>query len=145
MTELAMLADEDWRVQIDECDINAPTIAYSDPDKPRCFVGPLVTVHVGSTVDDDEGNEALDLEGADGRNLAAVACLPQFAELLCWIELEQAKLNSVHFDSQNEYGQFMLELRERTRWIAACINDRQETMGPGMHGFDKYRPPSRGH
>jgi hypothetical protein len=139
MTDFKSLADEDWRIVVDEAELNEPTICYPDPIRPRALVGPLVMIHVGSTVDNDEGEECLDLEGADGRNLAAVACLPQFAELFRWIGKGMSELNAVHFDSQHDYGRFMQELRARVDWITSCIDDRDETMNAGMHGFDRYR------
>ena len=62
MKNFDSLAEADWRIQVDEYDINLPTICYPDPDRPGFIVGPIASVHVGATVDDDEGDEALDLE-----------------------------------------------------------------------------------
>lgn len=134
------LADEDWRIMIDEYDVNEPTICYPDPDRRGAFVGPLAKVHVGCTVENDDGDEVLDLSGASGRNLYAVACLPQFAELLRWAKKEMGSLNAIHFDSASQYGRFMIELRERIAWIEACINDRDMEIGSGSGpvGFERF-------
>lgn len=135
MKDFDSLADEPWRIQVDDYDLNEPTICYPDPDRRGCFVGPLGMVHVGATVKDDEGEEMLDLEGADGRNLAAVACLPQIARLFRWIDTEYAKLGI----SENEqYNQFVDALKDKVCWIRACIDDRPETMTIGLHGFEPH-------
>jgi hypothetical protein len=136
---LETLAGEDWRIIVDEADINSPTICYPDPTRRHALVGPLATVHVGCTESDEEGEEVLDLGGADGRNLVAVACLPQMVELLIWIKVHQNKLNPIHFDSQSENGRFMQGLQKRVDWILECVNDRDETMGAGEHGFERFR------
>ena len=136
MKNFDSLADEDWRIQIEAHDINEPTICYPDPDRRDCFVGPLVMVHVGVTTEDDEGDDALDLEGADGRNLAAVACLPQFAQLFRWIDSQYDKLGV----SENaEYNTFADALKDKVDWIRSCIDDRPEILNVGQHGFATAR------
>lgn len=132
------LSEEDWRVLVDEYEINEPTICYPDPVRRGCVVGPLVTVHVGATVDDDCGDEALDLSGADGRNLAAVMCLPQFAQLFKWIREEQKSLELPHPDPVARISRFYRELINRVDWIESCIDDRDEVMSTGMHGMARY-------
>lgn len=135
MTDLFSLADEDWRAIIDECDLNEVEICYPDPAGRGRMVGPLVKVFVGSTTSDEEGEEVIDTEGADGRNLAAVLCLPQFASLFRWITKEYDKLGVSESD---EYNTFVDELKNRVDWIRQCVDDREETMNAGEHGFDRY-------
>jgi len=141
MKDFDSLANEDWKIMVDEYDINKPSICYSDPDRRGAFVGPLAEVHVGATVENEDGDEVLELDGADGRNLYSVACLPHFAELFRWMRDGMNQLNSVHFDSQTEYGQFMRELRDRMEWIAECIDDRDMEIGAssGVIGFERYK------
>lgn len=140
MKDFDSLADEDWRIVVDEHDINEPTICYPDPDRRGCMVGPLVTVPVGCTVENDDGDEVLDLEYASGRNLYAVACLPQLAGLLRWAKAGMESLNPIHFDEQTEHGRFMQELRQRIDWIETCINDRDSEIGGGsVIGFERFK------
>lgn len=136
MKDFYSLADEDWRIQIDENELTEPTICYPDPDRRGCFVGPLATVHVGTTVENEDGEEVLDLECADGRNLVAVACLPQIAKLFQWIDNEYAKLGV----SENEdYNNFVDALKDKVDWIRTCIDERPETLNAGQHGFERNR------
>jgi len=152
--EFDSLADEEWRIQIDHYDLNEPFMCYPDPDDPRKFVGPLVTVHVGVTVKDEEGEEVLGMEGDDGRNLAAVACLPQFAELFRWIDrkykelsirenIETWPLKAAPGTIAGDYITFADALKKRVDWITSCIDDRDETMNAGQHGFAKFREVAR--
>lgn len=136
MKDFDSLADEHWLIQIDERELTEPTLCYKDPDRRGFLVGPLVTVHVGTTIDDDDGFEVLDMEGADGRNLVAVACLPIFAELFRWIDQQYSKLGA---SENEEYNNFVDALKDRVDWIRACIDDRPATMNPGTHGFEEYR------
>lgn len=136
MKEFDSLADERWRILVDEHDLNEPTICYPDPDRRGCFVGPLAMVYVGATVEDEDGEEVLDLADSSGRNLAAVACLPKFAELFRWIDKQYAKLG---VSESEEYNNFVDALKDRVDWIRACIDDRQEMMNAGVHGFEDYR------
>lgn len=135
MSKFFDLADQDWRVNVDECDINEPTICYPDPDQRGRIVGPLATLHVGVTVEDEEGEEAIELDGDDGRNLAAVACLPQLAELCRWID---AKYKALGVSADDEFNQFVDELKGRVDWIRDCIDGREPQMHPGLHGFERY-------
>lgn len=143
---LDSLADEDWRFQIDADQINEPTICYPDPGRRGCFVGPLATVFVGATEENEDGDEVLCVSGADGRNLAAIACLPHFAGMFRWMRQEMERLNPIHFDRQSDYGRFMRELRDRMNWIACCIDERDAEsdggFGPGMHGFQRFEGSS---
>ena len=141
MSTFYELADQDWRVNVDLCDMNEPTIEYPDPDRPKRMVGPLVTLYVGVTVEDEDGDEALELDGDDGRNLAAVACLPQLAGLCRWIDSEVRKLG-VSVD--DEYNQFVDALKDRVDWIKDCIDNRPPYMHAGQHGFDGYRDLRKG-
>jgi hypothetical protein len=135
MSTFFEMADQDWRVIVDDCDITEPTIAYPDQRGRGRMVGPLVKLYVGVTVTDEDGDEALELDGEDGRNLAAVACLPQLASLCRWISKEIAKLG---VSENDEYNVFVDELRNRVEWIRECIDEREPYMHPGEHGFDRY-------
>lgn len=127
-TTFDKLANEDWQILVDEHDINQPTICYPDPDRRHAFVGPLALVPVGSTVENEDGEEVLELDGADGRNLYAIACLPQFAELFRWIDAKYAELGV----SENaEYNSFVDDLKSRVDWIRDCIDDRDMEIGVG--------------
>lgn len=130
------LRDEDWRIQVDDYDLEEPKLCYPDPDDHRKLVGPLVTVHVGAITEDDAGEDALDMEGADGRNLMAVACLPQIAELFRWIRTEYESLG---VSESEEYSVFVDSLKDRIDWIAACVDERPETLNHGLHGLERFR------
>ena len=136
MINFDSLAEEGWRIQVGAYEIDEATICYPDPDRRGCLVGPLATINVGATVEDEDGEEVLDLEGADGRNLAAIACLPQMAGLFRWIRSEAGKLG---VSENDEYNAFVDELTDRIDWITACIDERPETMNVGLHGFEVKR------
>ena len=135
MKDFDSLADENWRILVDEYELNEPTIYYPDSDRPGFIVGPIASVHVGATVDDDEGDEALDLEGEDGAILAAVACLPQIANLFRWIDAEYYKLGGIE---NGEYDSFVHGLKVRIDWIRDCINKRPKVLNVGQHGFTSF-------
>ena len=143
MRKLDSLADEDWQILVDEYDINKPTICYPDRERRGCFVGPLAKVPVCATFENEDGDECLELDGADGRNLYAVACLPQFAELFRWIDSEYSKLGVSESD---EYNAFVDSLKDRVDWIRACIDERDMQIGAtgaGSIGFERWRAGSR--
>ena len=121
MRNFDSLADEDWRILVDEYEINEPTICYPDPDRRGAFVGPLAKVPVGATVENDCGEECLELDGADGRNLYAVACLPHFADLFRWIA---SRYSTLGVSENDEYNEFADELKDRVDWIRECIDER---------------------
>lgn len=131
MKNFDSLADEDWRILVDEYDINEPTICYRDPDRLGAFVGPLAKVMVGATCESDNGDECLVLDGDDGRNLYAVACLPQVASLFRWIECKYAELP---VSENGEYNAFVDELKDRVDWIRECIDDRNAEIGAAGAG-----------
>lgn len=130
MNTFDSLANEDWRIVVDEYDLNEPTICYPDPDHRGCFVGPLAMVPVGVTTEDDDGNDVLELDAADGRNLYAIACLPHFAELFGWIRAQAAALPE---------SEFVNGLMARVDWIETTINERDVQMGVGVFGFERFR------
>ena len=65
MSTFFEMADQDWRVIVDDCDITEPTIAYPDQLGRGRMVGPLVKLYVGVTVTDEDGDEALELDGEE--------------------------------------------------------------------------------
>lgn len=131
------LANEDWRIMVDEYDINEPMICYPDPDRRGAYVGPLVRVQVGATVENEDGDECLELNGADGRNLYAVACLPHLAALCSWIDRNYASLG---VSENDEFNKFADELKARVDWIRALIDDRDMELAAtgGAVGFPRY-------
>ncbi len=137
MKNFDSLANEDWRIVVDEYDINEPTICYPDPDRGGSFVGPLAKVPVGATVENDDGEECLELDGADGRNLYAVACLPHFADLFRWIE---SRYSALGVSENDEYNAFVDELKDRVDWIRACIDERDMEIAAtgGPIGFQRW-------
>ena len=135
MRDFFSLADEDWRAVVDECDLNEVEICYPDPAGRGRMVGPLLKVHVGCTTSDEEGEEVIDMEGADGRNLASVMCLPHLASLCRWITKEVDKLG---VSANDEYNTFVDELTNRVDWIRSYIDDREDTLNAGEHGFERY-------
>lgn len=148
MKDFCSLSDEDWRILVDEFDVNEPTICYPDPDRRGAYVGPLAKIPVGCTVENDDGDEVLDLEGADGRNLFAVACLPQFAELVRWIRAERAKIDQPSPLPIEALMRFLRQLLERIDWIEQCINDRDMEIGAGSGPigfvrFGEHRQPAK--
>lgn len=117
------LATEDWRIQCSSDDAEAQ-IVQPDPDRRGRWVGPLATIPMGCTemCDDGEGDyDVILLDNQDGRNLFAVAALPQFARLVCWAMDELEQLNGIHFDSTSESGRFHRELRNRCKWLEQLI------------------------
>ena len=136
------LASEDWLIMQGD-DITEPTIGYRDSTRRSAYVGPLVKVMIGCTIENDDGVECLDLEGADGRNLYAIACLPQFAELFRWITKQYAKLGVSESD---EYNKFVDELKDRVDWICATIDDRADEIceDSGPVGFVRFTAKKAG-
>ena len=133
------LAREDWLIMQGD-DITEPTIGYRDSSRRGAYVGPLAKVMIGCTIENEDGVECLDLEGADGRNLYAIACLPQFAELFRWIATRYEKLG---VSRDNEFNQFVDELKDRVDWIRACIDDRTDEIceDSGPVGFVRFTEP----
>lgn len=130
---LRNLAGEDWRIQCSADDVEAQ-IVRPDPDRRGFWIGPLARMPMGSTeiipteFDWDEEHETTLLDDQQGRNLFAVAALPQFARLVCWTICELDTLEGIHFDSAQEAGRFHRELRNRCKWLAELIDDRGRTM-----------------
>ena len=140
MKDFDSLANEDWQIMVDEYDINEPMICYPDPDRRGAFVGPLVKVHVGATVEGEDGDEVLDLEGFGGRNLYAVTCLPKFAKLFKWID---SQIYALGVSENDEYNKFVDDLQSRVDFIRSCIDDRDMEIGAhvlynGTIGFSDY-------
>jgi len=138
MKNFDSLADEDWRILVDEYEINEPTICYPDPDRPGAFVGPLAKVPVGATVENDDGEECLELDASDGRNLYAVACLPHFADLFRWIV---SRYSALGVSENDEYNAFVDELKDRVDWIRECIDERDTEIAAtgGSIGFQRWK------
>jgi len=153
--DLRNLADEEWRIRIMAEDAEAEVVR-PDPSRRGFWIGPLARMPMGSTeivsagVDGDDEYEATLLDDQQGRNLFAVAALPQFARLVTWAIRELDKLNGIHFDSATESGRFHRELRNRCEWIAQTINDRGRTMDDTEPGschtlvtFDRCHPEQK--
>lgn len=127
------LIDEDWMVHVDRDDINEPYTCRADEGIfGKRWIGPLVKVPVGSTEVDEDGEEVLDLSGPDGRNLAAVACLPEIARLFHWINEQYVQLSDAEDSS---YAQMVDELIDRIIKITRCIDQRPETLEVGFHSL----------
>lgn len=129
------LAKQEWRFQVDVANAEA-TIVRPDPDNPRLRVGPLATLPLGMTGEDDDGEPCAFVDdNCDGLNLFAIAMLPEVARLIAWATNGMAKLTAVHFDSAHDYGRFMRELRRRVAWIKEGVDARMATLSDGEHGF----------
>lgn len=140
MSTLDKLADEKWRIFVDECEPNEPYIGYPDPDNRGRVVGPLIKVMVGDIEENEDGDEVLIIDGDEGRNLLAVACLPQFAGLLRWLESEYQKRDVSNSDDTKR---FFAQMKARINWIRDSIDKRDMDIGPtdgsmGI-GFEHYR------
>lgn len=131
--KLSELAREQWRVMVDEHDINEVELVRPDPDHRGAFIGPLARVMVGLTVENDEGEEVLDMTARDGRTVAMLAALPFFAELVCFIRDNDG----------GDVTRFIREVKRRAQWLSEAIDERDEEMGPGVHGLHGYpgQPP----
>jgi len=136
MKTLADLAQQDWRYVVSE-DGDEVELVRPDPDNPRRLIGPLATVSVGVTSEDDNGDMVLLLDHDDGRNLVAIAALPYFAELVVWAEAKLAALNCIHFDSTTEAGQFHHALKARLEWLRKAVDERDVAVGEGEYGLRK--------
>ena len=137
MKTLKDLASEQWRMIVDVGE-NTIDVCRPDPDRRGAWVGPLATVKVGMTEEDDDGDEVFDMTASDGRNAVAVALLPQFAGLVCWAREQLEALNAIHFDSGSESGRFHQDLREWLDWIIGCVDQRDERLADGTHGFHRF-------
>ena len=131
--KLSELAREQWRVMVDEHDINDVDIVRPDPQQRGAFIGPLAEVMVGLTVDNDEGEEVLDMTTRGGRTVMMLTALPHFAELVCFIRDADA----------GDAERFIREVKRRAQWLSEAIDERDEEMGPGVHGLHGYpgQPP----
>jgi len=146
--KLEDLASESWRIQIDDAEAEA-NIVMIDKDRRGAFIGPLATVPAGCTElvvgEGGDGDYVTNLmDDADGRNLYAVAALPQFARLVCWIENELEKLGGIHFAASSKEGRFHRELKNRCEWIKQLVDERERTMDNGTHllmSFDEAVEP----
>ena len=125
------LADYPIRFVVDENEINNVQIVRPDPSRHGCLIGPLATVPIGVTMDGDDG-EVLSLVGGDGLMLYAIAALPHFADLVCWINSELDAIGDSSIPPQFIYG-----LRKRAKWLQELIDERDSEVGPGTHGFHK--------
>lgn len=132
MATLKELAAEDWRLRIETYDAEATIVR---PEPGGTWIGPLATMTIGMMTDDedDEDGEVACMDNQDGRNAVAIACLPQFAELVTWSLDEMSKLNPVHFDQQSDYGKFTTDLDRRLHWLRALVDERAGTLADGAH------------
>jgi len=137
MKTLKDLADQQWRMIVDVSE-NTIDVCRPDPDRRGAWVGPLATVNVGSTEEDDDGEEVFDMTASSGRDAVAVALLPHFADLVCWAREQLESLNAIHFDSGSQSGRFHRELRDRLDWIIGCVDQRDERLASGTHGFHRF-------
>lgn len=155
-TDLDRLAREDWRMQ--PCaSVAEARIVMPDRDRRGCWIEPIAEIPTGCTetvIDDGTGPDVLStyettlINNIEGRNLYAIAAIPQMARLITWAMNEMCKLNPIHFDSQNESGRFMRELRNRMNWIRESIEKRDRTLDDGTHKlmtFDEAVDPHRRH
>ena len=142
--ELSLLAAAKWRIRSSAADASAK-IVRPDLSRRGVWIGPLATVPLGSwqySIDEDNDAEA-DLRCEDGRNLFAIAAVPQFARLVEWALAEIEQLNPIHFDSANQSGRFMRELRNRCEWLSELITTRKDSIPEGDHrlmSFDEAYP-----
>jgi len=119
---LATLADEEWRVLADPLEPEATIVR---PDRQRgggAYIGPLATVNISVTTEDEDGEEVIELDNQDGRNLCAIAALPQFAKLV-------NRIND---------GAGADEIRARAEWLSELVDDRDDEMHEGAHEFMSY-------
>lgn len=125
--------NQQWFGQIDRLDMNHATIQRRDQEKKGCWIGPLATVPIGMTEDDDDGEQVACLdEGEDGITLWLVLLLPQIADTLMWIKDALSLMNGIHFDKATDAGEFHCELRRRVELILGEIEDRPARIGPGV-------------
>lgn len=132
--KLCDLAASQYRFLVNEHDINDVEIMRPDKESRGCFIGPLATIPVGYTEENDEGDEVLDLTGEDGMILYAVAALPFFAELVCWTNSQLDEIGNSPIPAE-----FIKGLRSRALWLQHLIDERDITVGAGTHGFHKFR------
>lgn len=130
MKTLADIAKSQYRMLADVNE-NTVEICRRDPERNFSFIGPLATVNMGVTEEDDYGDDVFCLNSEDGCVLYAIATLPKMADLVLWASAELNKLNGIHFDSTTEAGRFHQELRDRLTWIISAVDDRQQTMSHG--------------
>lgn len=141
MKTLKDLAGEKWRYRIDELDEHAELVRV-DKTNPRARIGPLASVALGVTEEDEDGNVVFCLDGEDGRNLVLVAALPQFAGLIVWAEEQLRTLNGIHFDSATEGGRFHNELARRLKWLRGLVDERDAHADEGEYVLADL-PPAR--
>lgn len=132
------LAEQEWRFQVDVANAEA-TIVRRDPDNPRLRVGPLATLPLGMTGQDDEDEPCAFVDdNCDGLNLFAIAMLPEVARLIEWVDNAAASLPDPRLDPTYAYAAFVKEVRRRVSWIKEGVDARAATINDGEHGF--HRP-----
>ena len=138
--QVAELAKQDWLVRVD-LDYNENNIVYRDPDRHGCFVD-LMTVPLGATEENEDGDEQADVEGMDVLNLLAVLSIPEMVGLLLWVGERLDTLSAIHFDSANESGRFHILLRKQVEALLQRFEDRTGLiLTNGTHGLmPKVRP-----
>jgi hypothetical protein len=141
MKTLAELAGEKWYFQPSLDDDNADILRRDKNG--RSWIGPLATVPLGEKFEDEaDGDEAFFIEGEDGRNLYAVAALPQFAALVTWAREELKRLDETYSDSAKtltgeaaENRKFREALAERLAWLTKLVDERDPEMYEGDYSL----------
>ena len=139
--QIAELAKQDWLVRVD-LDYGDNTIAYRDPERSGCFVD-LMTVPLGCTEENEDGEEQVDTEGMDVLNLLAVLSILEMVGLLLWVAERLDTLSAIHFDSANESGRLHVLLRKQVEALLKRFEDRSGLiLTSGTHGLmPKVRQP----
>ena len=133
MKTWADLAKQEWRFAVDVDNAEA-TIVRPDPDNPRLRVGPIATVPLGMTGEDDEGEPCAFVDdNLDGLDLFAIAMLPEVARLIVWANEKLAR----PFNTDVATEHFLKELRRRVAWIKEGVDARVATISDGEHGFGR--------
>jgi len=138
---LRTLAKEDWRIKIDDIDENEVAIFRPDIEKRGAWIGPLASVFLGMVVDDGDGGDAFSLDCQSGRNLYAVAMLPQFAGLVTWIDGELKRIMKQIGDELPDA--FLRELKDRIDWLIEAVDRRDESMSEGTYNLMSYERTCR--
>ena len=128
---LRTLAEEEWRIQIDDIDYNEAFIVRPDKERRGTWIGPLATIHLGMTTSDDNGDDAIDLDCQDGRNLLAILLLPQFAELITWADDEMSRIIN-QIGGGELPDAFLRDLKKRVEWLRGAVDQRGEIITGGI-------------
>ena len=135
---LHRLAGAKWyaRVEPDENDV---VINMRDPARGG-WIGPLLTVPVGMSSEDEDGEWLLETDNLDGAILHAAMLIPDTIETLLWAQRQLDTLNAIHFDTTTQCGRFLSGLRRRVTWLLDTMM-LDEPMAAGDHCF--IQPPRK--